>query len=252
MNRRLGFLIAAGAIALATPALAAASVGPSLVGSTTDPVNLSGVTAVAVSGNYAYAAAYYAGTLTAVDISNPAQPVVAGATGSTSALINASTVNVAGGYAYVVSKNRNGPSGSNTNDDGTGNSLTIVDVSTNPAQPSVVGSITDAVNLFGAYGVAVSGHYAFVAAQGCLTGQPCPNTAVGNSFAVIDVASPSSPALVATLKNNSLPSPWTGTAALSHATAVAISGNYAYVTAAYSNRLTVIDISNPLSPRIVA
>lgn len=53
-----------------------------------------------------------------------------------------------------------------------GNSLTILDIATNPSQPTIVASIRDASKLFGAYGVAVSGHYAYVAAQGCLAGQP--------------------------------------------------------------------------------
>ena len=56
-----------------------------------------------------------------------------------------------------------------SNDDGTGNSLTILNISTNPAQPQIVGTpLTDSTKLFGAYGVAVSGNYAYVAAQGCL------------------------------------------------------------------------------------
>ena len=106
--------------------------------------------------------------------------------------------------------------------------------------------------LFGAYGVAVSGNYAYVAAQGCLSGQPCPNTSVGNSFEVVDVSNPAKPTIVAGLSNSALPAPWTGTNALDHACSVTVSGHYAYVTSAYSSRLTIIDISNPLSPTIVA
>ncbi|MGZ6950339.1 MAG: LVIVD repeat-containing protein, partial [Ilumatobacteraceae bacterium] len=240
------------AAVLGIPASALAAVSPGLTGSVSDAVLLSGVTSVATSGTHEYTTASYAGRLTVIDVSNPGSPFISGASASTNNLLNASTVNVAGGYAYVVSKNRNGLSGSGSNDDGTGNSLTILDVASNPAQPTVVGSIRDPVNLFGAYGVAVSGHYAYVAAQGCISGQPCPNTNVGNSFAVVDVSNPANPTIVATLHNNNLPAPWAGTQALDHATAVAISGNYAYVTASYSNRLTVIDISNPLNPTIVA
>ena len=239
-----------------TPATASAATNPALGGSISDPVSLSGATAVATGSflapNYAYVTTYFRGSLTAINITNPAQPVIAGESATANSLLNASTVNIAGGYAYVVSKNRNGPSGSNSNDDGTGNSLTILDITTNPAQPLIVGSIRDPINLFGAYGVAVSGQYVYVAAQGCLSQQPCPNPNVGDSFAVIDASNPSNPTIVATLKNSALPAPWTGTGALKHVTAVAVSGNYAYVTASYSNRLTVIDISNPLNPTIVA
>ena len=105
-------------------------------------------------------------------------------------------MNIVGGYAYVASKNRNGPNGSNSNDDGSGNSLTILDIATNPAQPTVVGSVRDPINLFGAYGVAVSGNYAYVAAQGCLSGKPCPNPNVGDSFAVVDISNPANPTIV--------------------------------------------------------
>jgi hypothetical protein len=240
------------AVFLGLAVTAWAGTGPSLIGSTTDQVVLSGVTSVAVSGNYAYTTGYYDGVLTAIDISNPAQPVIAGSSVPTTTLLNGSTVNIAGGYAYVASKNRNGPSGSGSNDDGSGNALTILDIHTNPAHPAVVGSIHDSTNLFGAYGIALSGNYAFVAAQGCLSGQPCPVSTVGDAFDVVDVSNPSSPTIVATIHNSSLPAPWTGTNALKHICAVAISGNYAYVTAFNSNRLTVIDISNPVAPRVVA
>ncbi len=245
------------AIAVLAMTLAATSaqavVNPVLSGSIADSTTtLPGATAVAVSGHYAYVTGYYAGKLAAIDISNPAAPTLAGASPASNGLLNASTINIAGGYAYVVSKNRNGPAESGSNDDGTGNSLTILDIATNPASPTIVGSVRDASQLFGAYGAAMSGQYAFVASQGCLSGQPCPNTSVGNEFAVVDVSIPASPLVVASIRNNHLPAPWTGTGALSHATSVAISGNYAYVTAAYQDRLTVINIANPLNPTIVA
>ncbi len=251
--RRLCYASVAIVLALAVhaPAPASAAVNPALNGYVADTVTLPGATAVAVAGNYAYVADYYAGTLAAIDISNPSSPVIAGTSPPSNNLLNASTVNIAGGYAYVVAKNRNGPSGSGSNDDGTGNSLTILDIASNPRVPAIVGSIRDANTLFGAYGVAVSGHYAFVAAQGCLSGQPCPQT-VGAAFSVIDISNPTSPLMVAALHNNALPAPWKGSGALGHATSVAVAGNYAYVTAAYSNHLTVVNIANPLSPTIVA
>ncbi len=233
------------------PASAAAAVNPVLSGSVSDSVTLPGTTAVAIAGHFAYVTNYYAGELTAIDISNPAAPVIAGSSEASNGLLNASTVNIAGGYAYVVSKNRNGPSGSGSNDDGTGNSLMILDIASNPASPKIVGSVRDANTLFGAYGVAISGNYAFVASQGCLSGQPCPKS-VGNAFAVIDISNPASPSVVAAIRNSALPPPWTGTGALAHATSVAISGHYAYVTAANQDRLTVLNIANPLSPTIVA
>ncbi len=250
--RSWSVIVAIAATMALGPASAEAVVNPLVSGWISDSVTLPGTTSVAAAGHYAYVTNYYAGRLTAIDISNPALPTIAGSSEASNGLLNGSTVNIVGGYAYVASKNRNGPSGSGSNDDGTGNSLTILDIATNPASPAIVGSVRDANSLFGAYGVAVSGHYAFVAAQGCLSGQPCPNSSVGNAFAVIDISNPASPSIVAALHNNALPAPWTGSGAFGHATSVAISGNYAYVTAASQDRLTVLDISNPLNPTIVA
>ena len=213
---------------------------------------MSGGTATAIAGRYAYVPGYYSGVVAAVDLLDPGHPAVAGTSAFASSLVDATNITIANGFAYVVSKNRNGPSGSNSNDDGTGNSLTILDIATNPSHPAIVGSVHDAVRLFGSYGVAVQGRYAYVAAQGCLSGQPCPNTNVGDAFTVIDISNPAAPTVVATVKNNSLPAPWTGTGALKHPTSVAISGHYAFVTASYANRLTVLDIANPLAPVIVA
>ncbi len=230
------------ALVLAVPAVASAQSAPALAGSIADSVTLPGTTSVAIAGHYAYTTGYYAGELTAIDISNPTHPVIAGSSASSTALLNADTVNIAGGYAFVVSKNRNGPSGSNSNDDGSGNSLTILDISTNPAVPRIVGTRTDPLKLFGAYGITVSGNYAYVAAQGCLAGQPCPNTSVGNAFEVVDISNPSTPTIVGTYHNATN---------LNHVTSVALSGNYAYVTAFNNNRLTVINTSNPVKPTFV-
>ncbi len=233
------------AAALSAPALARASIGPVLTGSVSDSTTLPTVDSVAVAGNYAYVTDYYAGRLSAIDISLPSSPFIAGSSASSSGLMNGSTVNVAGGYAFVASKNRNGPQGSESNDDGTGNSLTILDIHTNPAEPQIVGTVHDVDSLFGAYGIAVSGNYAYTASQGCIEGQPCPK-AVGHAFDVIEIAGPEAPRIVATLSGGKEPQ------AYGHITSVAISGHYAYLTAAYQDRLTVIDIANPLSPKLVA
>jgi hypothetical protein len=231
---------------------AQAALTPVLSGPIADSMTLPGATSVAVAGHYAYVTDYYAGKLSAFDIINPASPVLVGSSPSSAGLLNASTVNVAGGYAFVVSKNRNGPLGSESNDDGTGDSLTILDISSNPASPAIVGQIHDSNTLFGSYGITVVGHYAYVASQGCLSGQPCTNHAVGCAFAVIDIANPASPTIVAALHSASLPQPWSTTGALGHITAVAISGTTAYLTAAYQSRLTAISIANPLNPKIIA
>ena len=95
----LGLVVVPGAEGAANPLLS---------GSVSNNSSLAGATSVAVSGHHAYTTAYAAGELTAVDISNRTQPAVAGSSAFSTALLNASTVNIAGGFAYVVSKNRNG------------------------------------------------------------------------------------------------------------------------------------------------
>jgi hypothetical protein len=236
--------------ALVAPANALASTAPTVVGWASNSTTLSGVDAVAVSGHYAYTTAYWTGQLTAVDISNPISPKVVGATPlpiPPASLQNGSNVTISGNYAFVVSKNRN--ASMSNNDDGSGNSLTIVNIS-NPAMPTVVGSVRDPARLFGAYGVAVSGNYAYVAYQGLL-GPPQPQTPDTSSggFTVIDISKPLSPSsIVANIDNGPVVG---GHNYFYHATSVAISGHYAYVTAALDDRVTVVDISNPASPSIV-
>lgn len=242
---------------LLLPGSALAATAPSVVGSIGNATNLSGSDAVAVSGQYAYSTAYWPGQLTAVNIANPIAPTVANSTATSSSLENASNIAIAGPYAYVVSKNRNGTCqpgpvpncNSGSNDDGSGNSLTVVDISS-PGTPVTKGFVTSLTELFGAYGVAVSGSYAYVAYQGVLTptGQPgTPGTSNGG-FSVINISNPLAPAIVGNIDNGPVVG---GHNYLRHATSVAISGHYAYVTADYDDRLTVIDISNPTNPLIV-
>jgi hypothetical protein len=230
---------------------ATASTGPAVVGAVSNATTLSGTMAVAVSGNFAYTASYWSGQLNVFDMSNPANPTLVASTPSTPGLTDATNITIAGHYALVTSKNRN--ASPTSNDDGTGNSLTVVDIST-PTAPTVVGTVHGTAlspqALFGAYAVAVSGNYAFVASQGLLSGQPAsPDTSAG-SFAVIDLTSPSSPTVVANIDNASLSGSLTD--GLDHATGVSIDGHYAYVTAYSGQRLTTIDISNPTSPAVVA
>jgi hypothetical protein len=232
---------------LLVPAAASAQVNPALAGSVSNSTALPGIDAVAVSGHYAYTADYYAGRLSAVDISLPSSPFVAGSSESTSELMSGTNVAIAGGYAFVTSKNRNGPKGSGSNDNGTGNSVTILDIHTNPAEPKIVGAVHDPTSLFGAYGIAVSGNYAYVASQGCVrtNEQPCPNQSVGCDLDVIEISGAGAPKIVATLRGTTEPR------AFGHITSVAISGNYAYLTAARQSRFTVVNIANPLSPKYV-
>jgi hypothetical protein len=60
------------------------------------------------------------------------------------------------------------------------NRLTVVDVS-NPASPTVAGSVNDNVNLNAPFSVAIAGRYAYVAASGT------------NRLTIVDVSTPTAP-----------------------------------------------------------
>lgn len=123
----------------------------------------------------------------------------------------ASAVTVAGNYAFVA----------------TGCGLQVVDVS-DPANPRSVGG-TRWTSDFGCYsvGIAVSGNYAFVAAD-------------SDGLVVIDVSDPRRPQRIAHWKENVGAQTW----------AVALSGNRAYL--AVSSGLHVLDVSDPTRPQRLA
>jgi hypothetical protein len=100
--------------------------------------------------------------------------------------------------------------------------LHVIDVS-NPANPQRVGGYDTSG---GAWGVAVSGNYAYVADYDA-------------GLQVIDVSNPASPQRVGGYDTSGL------------AYGVAVSGNYAYVADGTSGGLEVIDVSNPASPQRV-
>ena len=153
MRRSIGRkLVPAMLVAIAASAWvagnAAAATEPVIVGAVSGATSLSGTTSVAVSGNYAFAASYWSGQLNVIDISNPSSPSVVASTSPTSQMIGADNVTIAGIYAFVTSKNQNASTSSN--DDGNGNSLTVVNIS-NPLDPVVVPIPTqNASELFGA------------------------------------------------------------------------------------------------------
>jgi hypothetical protein len=101
----------------------------------------------------------------------------------------------------------------------------------NSYHPSVVGSIVgDETNLNGAFSVAVSGDYAYVASQ------------VSDSLSVVDISIPTSPNIVGSVSDSTV---------LNGASGVAVSGNYAYVASYLSDSLAVVDISTPSNPSVV-
>ncbi len=199
---------------------------------------------IAVSGSYAYIAAYGPGALVVADVSNPRSPSIAGTIGLPGEIEH---VVVVGTRAYV------------TGDGGGG--LEVIDV-TDPKQPRFAGSDPDVSR--GDF--AVSGSYAYVVDpyQGLLvidvshSGDPRTvdrftlpalggGVAISGSFAyitasypasflVVDISNPLSPRIV-----GNLPFTW-------NPAGVAVAGTHAYVG---DTGMQVVDVRNPWDPRLV-
>lgn len=210
---------------------------------------------VAVSGTYAYVTNYSG--LKIIDVSDAAQPSVAGSLslpgGATSsvavsgryaylgaagglkvidvsnpaspsvvgtAAMTCSALAVSGRYAYALGCSAFGQSAVG---------LQVIDLS-NPASPSIVGFVSTG---FSPDAVAVSGRYAYVTDWGH-------SPSYSGNLQVVDISNPAGPSVVGSVGtgSNSFPGP------------VAVSGRYAYVVNTSSNTLQVIDVSNPGSPLV--
>jgi hypothetical protein len=111
-----------------------------------------------------------------------------------------------GNIAYVVSV---------AND-----SLYAINIS-NPASPSITGTLTDSTNLDGAFDVVVDGNYAYVVAS------------VANRVTVVDVSNPASMTVAGSLSSLTFQTP----------TNIAKVGNYVFVTAINAGALVSLDVT---------
>jgi hypothetical protein len=161
---------------------------------------------VAASGRYAYVAD--ASSLQVIDVNDPANPRPAGVYHGS----EPSGVAVSGQYAYLSDY---------------AVLFEIIDVS-NPLQPHRVGGYNSGPGL--GFGVAVSGHYAYVARGTGGTG--------GGALEILDVNNPASPQLAGR---------YSGIPGFAHG--VALSGDYAYV-ASLGSGLNIIDITDRTNPRL--
>ena len=173
-----------------------------------------------ISGNYLYYSGNWGNTFTIADISNPQNPVNLsilrdGDTGAT--IKSPKGVSISGDYAYLVNWNNA------TNDE----SIEILNIS-DKSHPYHVSNFIYATgtgdNTYAPY---VKDDYIYVPG-GTL-----------NKFYIIDARNKSTPVLASTLSS--------GTAKLTSAYNVVISGNYAFVTS-YSGYLEVLDITNKTAP----
>lgn len=218
--------------------------------------NRRGLSAVAVSGNYAYATGLHGG-MQIIDIRNPAVPVPVGGYNPNGDLpypqATADNVAVSGNYAYVVFGFSAGRKG-----------LHVVDV-TDPHKPVGLGRLFGGNNCVD---VAVAGNFAYVAAEAAglriadvsnpaiplqrgtyNTSGTARGVAVAGQFAyvadgsaglqIVDISNPSVPVRVGVLNTSG------------EAYDVAIAGQHAYVADGASG-LQIIDVSNPAAPVSVA
>jgi hypothetical protein len=191
---------------------------------------------VAASGNYAYVATgpdYSAATrLEAIDTSHPASPQRVGGyeTG------DIADVALSGHYVYAVDP---------------GGFLEVIDIA-NPTNPQGVGGfyLVQGWLQVEVGGVAVSGHYAYVAAR-----WQDESGEWKNGLQVIDISSLANPQRVGEYETG-----WLSAHGWWPARDVAVSGNYAYVVfrkpgmppQEIIDGLEIIDISDPTKPRRVS
>ncbi|MBI2939849.1 MAG: hypothetical protein HYY04_05365 [Chloroflexi bacterium] len=174
------------------------------------------ISSVAVGGGRAYLAEtpYWNGSqslgggLTTVDITNPANPRELSFLHTRGEVRD---VAVAGSYVYIVE------SGYWTGSEGAPGGLRIVDVS-NPASPVVAGSH----DIGDAWGVAVAGPYAYVAAG-------------SEGLLIVDVADPTRPTRIGSYRTQG------------YAQGVTVVGTFVYLAASESG-LRILDVADPTRP----
>ncbi|MBU1924260.1 MAG: DUF2341 domain-containing protein, partial [Candidatus Omnitrophica bacterium] len=177
-----------------------------------------------LSGAYACVVSIVDSSLTIMDVSDPANPVlkaeISDGVGGFSRLNGARSAYISGNYAYAVAS--------------VNNSLTIIDIS-NPLVPVLKSEIYDGDGEFnklaGAQSVFVSGNYAYVAAT------------TDSALTIMDISDPANPVLKSEIYDGD-----GEFNKLAGAQSVFVSGNYAYVAAATDSALTIMDISDPVNP----
>ncbi len=196
---------------------------PTLIGSLIDDSTtlLDGAKAICVSGKYAYVAAFDDDGIEILDISDPTNPTHVGSClddgpGGTIALEGASSICIAGKYAYVTAFYDHG--------------VAIIDIS-DPTDPTHVGSIFDdsTTELCGAMSICVVGKYAYIAAYS------------DEGVEILDISDPTNPTHVGAITNSMF-------LGLEGACSICVSGKYAYVAASIGNTITILNISNHSNP----
>lgn len=154
--------------------------------------------------------------LSAVDVSDPAYPFVAGNLSSVAFTGNEGGIDLQGDFVYIAA---------DTND-----SLTVVNIS-NPRNMTVLGSTGTTVKIPTPYDLKVVGPYAYIV-----------NSGTAYALSIFNVTDPSNPEYVGSLNDTNL----SGNYALD------VAGNLVFIASNNYNNVAVIDVSDPTSPKRVA
>lgn len=256
---------------------------PAVVSSLQDAAHMDTPDWIVVQGSLAYVSSKGTGnanlarsSLSIYDISDPLNPAFVGSVSGDTRLYGAYGLQVVGSTAYIAAQGCVGGTGCVTSFPG-GNALTIVDVS-DPTQPRITGSVSklpetqhlDSITVVGnrAYGTAfytqrltsfdvsdpanptilgsrsdyrltyandvqVKGRYAYVVDQSTTAAR----------LTVVDVTDPTTMPITGSVLDNTY---------LRYAYRLQINSRFAFVDAPRANALSVVDLSNPAAPRVVA
>jgi hypothetical protein len=144
--------------------------------------------------------------------------LIEGGNGIVPNLTGASSVFVAGNYAYVV---------------GIGDVLEILDITLPgvPLHKSTLVNGEGGASILRPQTVVVVGNYAYITSYG------------GNALEIVDVSNPSAPVHKGSLYDGGGKAPY-----LNQAWGMTVVGKYAYIAANGSNALEIVDVTNPAAP----
>ena len=195
---------------------------PVMAGSINDDVNLAGALHVSVDDKYAYVTARNANRLTVVDISNPARPRVVSSLHDDEKLYLADGLYITQQYAYVTSHQFADKAYFN-----------VIDIS-DPHNLRFAGSLSSPLFLGGDL-MDIEGHYAYVPGN------------IADDLTVVDISRPEEPRIVGNITDHEY---------LHGNSYTSVSNHFAYNVANFfdavtPHRLTVVDVTDPASPRLV-
>ncbi|OGZ18691.1 MAG: hypothetical protein A2175_00150 [Candidatus Nealsonbacteria bacterium RBG_13_42_11] len=191
---------------------------------------------IEVSGNYMYVSSFSSNALTIFDISDPANAFEISQIGADGSLGLTMRVKIAGRYAYLTAFGL-----------GANGLFNIIDIS-NPLNPLLVAQLMDnslggqAQCLDGAFGVDISGNYAYVGAGFY--------SVTDQAVSIIDISNPANPVEVTCIRDDEDASGGT-IPYMEMPLQTKVSGKYLYVTSVNDHAFNIFEIPSIDVPNIV-